>query len=301
MASILNAFIVSQTWTSLSTLTGFADGTELILQNVGFPGDIIEVAIQADQPPQAFRGVRLDQIKSFYQISPNLDAVWVRYTRNDEYFPPLRTGLLQVFEPTVISPYFGIPGSALADTGVGAQALRVSTYTAGELAALNGDVYTVSGAISVSGSGKFALNFNLTNTVVIRRIRAVGSTADGIEFSLRNQNSTGTVIETKTPINVNQCSTNTSTVTADVIGSDAAPQGDLLEFGVRGTNEPSGIGCKDGLLSLLFERRDNGSVENVNWAVTFEVLPVNPGLAPPPLQLESDTLLQANTEMSIYG
>ena len=193
------------------------------------------------------------------------------------------------------------PGLPLDGDGQGGSAIIATTETAAVIAALAGNVYTISGAVAIGGNGRAALNFDLTESVILRRAKAEGSGTQNIEIVVFNQDSTGTFIETISPVNVNACSTNTTTVTADLLGSDAVPAGSVTEFGVNNIESPVAIGCEGGSMSVILDRRDAGSSETVLFALTFEVLAQRPGTATPSPKLKADTFLETFTEMSTYG
>lgn len=97
MAETKDQYRISQTWTNLNDLTSTAIGTDLILQNIGYPGDNISVAITSDQPSDDFRGILLNQINPMTLVSGYNRPVWVRYYRFDNVDKyPQRTGFLQV-------------------------------------------------------------------------------------------------------------------------------------------------------------------------------------------------------------
>ena len=193
------------------------------------------------------------------------------------------------------------PGIPLAGDGLGGSGIVSIREAASVVAALRGDVYTISGTVDVGGSGRAALNFDLTESIILRRAKAEGSGSENIEIIVYNQDSTGTFIETINPVNVNACSTNTTTVTADLLGSDAVSAGSVTEFGVNNIESPVAIGCEGGSMSIVLDRRDAGATESVLFAFTFEVLSQKPGTATPPPKLKADTFLETFTEMATYG
>ena len=105
MAETRNAYEITTDWQSLSLLTGFSVGSELILQNVGMPGDIIEIAESELEPSLDFKGHNLDQLKSFYKLPAELGNIWVRFRRADKGDAHNRRGLLQVNDVNDVAPY----------------------------------------------------------------------------------------------------------------------------------------------------------------------------------------------------
>lgn len=77
-----DAIKIGGTWTNLNTLAGVEVGSQLLIQNLGRAGDIIELAISDAQPSESFRGVSIRQIEKLYRITP-ANTVWVRYIRYD--------------------------------------------------------------------------------------------------------------------------------------------------------------------------------------------------------------------------
>jgi hypothetical protein len=89
--------ILSGVWTSLNNESGVAVGDAMIVQNIGMPGDIISLATSSTAPSVDFKGVALDQIKEFLQVTAGESEVWARFYRvdpNENVYS--RIGLVQV-------------------------------------------------------------------------------------------------------------------------------------------------------------------------------------------------------------
>ena len=298
MAETTSSFDIPNAWISLSSLTGKEAGTELVLQNTGHPGDIIEVAISELEPSSNYRGLHLDQVKSFYHVSAGLPEVWVKYMRADKGTTYNRRCPLQVTTPSTVGPY--VKTAATQEGPLGTYVVNTVTETAAVTAALDGNVYTISGLFTLSGTDTAAVNFNLTESVILRRARVEGDGLASVEMVVYDQYATGAVDDTLSPVNVNPCSINTTTVTADLI-TNATANGNILDFGVGRIESPIAIGCEGSPLCVTVERRDNGGQEVVKWALSFEVLPEKPGQKPIPVILQPTTELTPTTEMSIYN
>lgn len=91
-----NAYKIPVTWVSLNDLTGIPIGTELMLQNVGVPGDVIDFAFSGINPVEPFVGQAIDQIRSVCKVPKSDFEVWVRYRRLDLSANGTRLGLLSV-------------------------------------------------------------------------------------------------------------------------------------------------------------------------------------------------------------
>ena len=69
----------------------------LTVQNVGLPGDVIDVVVSVAEPAATDRGYTLDQIKETYRIAPEAgESVFIRYRRLDGAVLGARTGQLYV-------------------------------------------------------------------------------------------------------------------------------------------------------------------------------------------------------------
>jgi hypothetical protein len=96
MADTANAYpIPGNLYTDLNALTSIVAGTEVLLQNVGGPNDIIEVATGAAQPAASFTGVRMEQ-HDFLRIDAGESTIWVKYLRLDRADVGVRTTKIQV-------------------------------------------------------------------------------------------------------------------------------------------------------------------------------------------------------------
>ena len=73
------SYQIGMDWTDVEALTGIEQVSELIIQNQGRAGDIIECAIDSVQPDYA--GVSISQFTA-KRITPD-EKVWIRYVRYD--------------------------------------------------------------------------------------------------------------------------------------------------------------------------------------------------------------------------
>jgi hypothetical protein len=83
-----NTYEIGYTWVDLNTLTGIDVGTKFIIQNCGFPQDVI-IAVESDTEPTAgdYDAVYIRQLDPMYKATKGSGRVWVklyRYDRNDQ-------------------------------------------------------------------------------------------------------------------------------------------------------------------------------------------------------------------------
>lgn len=281
MAETLTSSIVPKVWTKLASISIFNNGEEAILQNTGLQGDVIEIAFSDSQPLETLKGIQLDQLRSYYQIPASTLICWVRYTRLDKREDLHgRTGLLQVMPPITVTPYIqSFPSSALVTDGYGGYRLRVSNEEAIVNSAFNGNVFTVSGVVTLGGNESISLNFNVTERLL--HVSSVANSQAEIELSVHNEASTGTILQTLFPFNRNLQSQNTTTVTVDVI-QPATPQGALVDFGTDRLGRSVITGPSNDF-AVIIARRDAGSSQQVKFAATFEILPDEPAQPEPVL------------------
>tara|TARA_R110002020_G_scaffold447544_1_gene659919 strand:+ start:50 stop:343 length:294 start_codon:yes stop_codon:yes gene_type:complete len=95
MADTEDSFDIPTAWTNLNTLSAIPVGTEILVQNRGKFGDVIDVAISATEPAVDFNGVALDQF-GFYGVDAGENDVWVRFIRLADQTPAKGTAKLQV-------------------------------------------------------------------------------------------------------------------------------------------------------------------------------------------------------------
>ena len=94
-----DAVQIPQTWVDLNTLSGFAKGSTLFVQNVGYPGDLIELYFSDLEPATSVKGWVLDQVNEYYVITGESETVWARFFKNDRDSNLYsRVGFLQVVE-----------------------------------------------------------------------------------------------------------------------------------------------------------------------------------------------------------
>lgn len=296
MAETNEAFDVPQNWATLSSLSGYPAGTELVLQNIGLPGDLIDIAFSETEPGDTFNGVALDQVNQIYQLPPSQFEAWVRFRRLDkrENLNSL-VGRLQVQEYTAITTYAAsVPGSAITFDGVDGYRMRVSSEEAAVNSAFKGDVWTVSGEVLLSGTGVAALNFDVEEQLI--HISTVANCQAEVEISIRNEQSLGASVGLLTPINRNLTSDKTISTTVEQV-TNATPQGGLVDFATDhlGRSVITDAGYD---FSIIIERRDQGTDETVKFAATFEIIPKPPSI--PDLMTYNGEALTYNEEDLFY-
>ena len=115
-------------------------GTDaLVVQNIGKPGDLIEVVCSVSEPVGEPRSSKLDQIKQIYRISPKSgESIFVRYRRldgvNDGRVVTLQYELQQGER---VQPYAGVPSSVFD----GNKAITVQSFS--ELNSKRGNQFEV--------------------------------------------------------------------------------------------------------------------------------------------------------------
>lgn len=298
VSNTVNAFEIGKDWIAIDALLGGVQTNNLILQNCGRPGDIIELAILDTMPTDTFHGFRLDQIKALYNVPANAIA-WVRFVRNEPHDIGLKTCKLQISEPLSLSS----DSSALTirENPVGGYIAAVSSERSYVVDALRGSVYTASGAFTITTGQIYAMVFTLPKSLIVRKLKALSSGSVDVDITAYNQAATGTPISPISFVNTNECVVNTTDITAQFIGPDAVVAGETLDWCVNDFKDPIIIGCEGLQMSIVFNTRDMAAGESVRWLLTFEQLEVKPGAFEPLLRLEADTLLLADTEMSIYN
>ena len=299
VSETINAFSIGAEWVSLSSLLGRPPSSNKILQNCGRPGDIIELVISNDEPGVSFRGFRLDQIKSIYNLPAGSVDAWVRYIRNDGNELGIKTCLLQISEPLSISD--DSYSLALSENPVGGYISSVSSEPSYIVDALGGSLYTASGSFTMMSGMSYALVFDMPKSLIVRKLKALSDNGARIDIAAYNQSATGVNISSVSFVNVNECSELVTGITAEFIGPSVVTAGDVIDFDVDSFDEPIIIGCEGLALSVVFTTRQSMVNENVRWVLTFEELAKKPGAIEPPLQLEAGTLLSPTTEMSIYN
>ena len=95
MPDTLNSFNIPTSWINLNTLSSIPVGTEILLQNRGKFGDVIEAAISVTEPESSFAGIVLEQY-GFYRVDAGENDVWVRFIRLADQTPAVGTTKLQV-------------------------------------------------------------------------------------------------------------------------------------------------------------------------------------------------------------
>ena len=78
MADTQSAISVGPDWTDLSALSGIAAGTEVLVQNIGDPQDLLVLWTGASQPAASERGSFVKQFEQ-WRIDSGEATVWGRY------------------------------------------------------------------------------------------------------------------------------------------------------------------------------------------------------------------------------
>ena len=129
MSETVNDYAIGKDWINLNELTGHQVGIELVIQNVGYAGDIVEVAISDVEPIVGFRGVGLFQFKPLYRVTESLNPTWVRFVRYDRNVNDVgnKTVLINVQTESNINDSAVLPPDLYTINLSGNKALSVST------------------------------------------------------------------------------------------------------------------------------------------------------------------------------
>lgn len=98
MADTIDALELGGSWTDLNALSAIPVGTEIYIQNVGGPNDVIELALSSSQPSSSFRGIRVEQNSPMYKVDSGENSVWGRYIRLDRVDVGSRVTFVQIQE-----------------------------------------------------------------------------------------------------------------------------------------------------------------------------------------------------------
>jgi len=90
------AIEIGSSWTNLTTLSGIPSGTEVVLQNIGLPQDVIELATSLTEPAIDFKGVYMKQITPMMRVTIGEADIWARLYRYDKDQSRLRTAKVQI-------------------------------------------------------------------------------------------------------------------------------------------------------------------------------------------------------------
>lgn len=120
---------IGRDWVSISSLTGLAIGSELLLQNMGRPGSIIELILSDSEPLEADRGNGLQQLDDIYRVSGQKSDVWVRHIRydlNSTILPkPQYKCQLSINDSGILNESNAIPIDLIIVDGSGGRRLKV--------------------------------------------------------------------------------------------------------------------------------------------------------------------------------
>lgn len=129
----MDAYEITQDWTNLNTLTSLPVGTEFFLQNIGFPGDQIELVISATQPLETTNGYAIQHLQPNYRAFDVSLPVWVRYIREDRpvtpIYPQRTCRLLVQTGLTGAQDANGVPNDLFTESTPLKRRLKVSSAT----------------------------------------------------------------------------------------------------------------------------------------------------------------------------
>lgn len=136
-----NAFKLSTQWTDLNSLTGFAIGSRIIIQNHGKASDVIEIKAQESEPVPGESGMRINNAEPY--VLQAQERVWCRYVRfGSSAGIDDRSRLLFSAEPvssSLVTPLSGL--SELIANPFRSPRLKVNSLTAGQQYVVDGIGY----------------------------------------------------------------------------------------------------------------------------------------------------------------
>lgn len=281
-------------WTALSQITGVSIGIPVLLRNEGRPGDLIEVIISDTEPLVTSRGDVLEQISSAYRVSGQMSEIWLRHIRYDltsTITPtPTRTCLLSVQYTTLIQNDSALPFDLFTGAEYGRRELKASAENPIVSAAYSDRAYTLTGTYTVGAGEYLSMNVSFKSDVIIKRV----ATDLDLPIYIYSDSSTGTADGIVEPVNLNMCSIDVSPTTAQLFYG-ATPAGSAVSFG-HTDYTPYALSCDTDTPSVLVKNTTASSKE-----ITIHVVYEETGPRSPSVGLTATTLLEPNTEMSIYG
>lgn len=175
------------------------------------------------------------------------------------------------------------------NNNVNERRFKVSSQDSSIEAALSGFRHSVSVSANIQSGEKLALNLSLASNAIVKVI----SSNSGLPILITNQHATGTAGAISGAINLNLLSDDVSPTQGQVYTS-AVTQGDILLAGESVIDDGVIAGYQDRLSAVV---ENTGEMQDIAITIVFEEI----GDREPLFGLTSSTLLQPNTEMSLYG
>lgn len=284
MATI-NALRISGSWTDLNFISGIAIGFELIIQNLGRAGDIVEIAISEIQPTESYRGIALEQIRKSYRVTPSA-RVWVRYIRYDltqTIIPqPSRLCGISVQVNSEIQDSSDIPYGLITASN----RIKTSSESSLDTAAKDGLMFSFSHSITIPANDQQVIGAKYSGATAVRRVCAKGL---GISYVIGE--ALGNVISLGSAQNL-------------LFSAPDSYQAlfRVTDDGYNGSVKVSGYDCIDtpvypGGGNLFVFSNDTGSPIKANVSIILE----STGGFQVPFGLSGSTQLTATTEMINYA
>ena len=296
MADYIPSFNVPKTWAALSVLSGYESGTELIIQNIGVPSDLIDIAFGLTPPSEDERGFCLDQIRQYYQIPSGLPECWIRFRRLDGTEKTNgRTGRVSVSEYLNVSPFSSsLPFGAITKTGSG-YAIATTATNSSAIDSQNEVLFSCGFDVSLDGNESAAVNLVFDDSTIIKRVTALGSSS--VIISTYDEKATGTPAGISVPVNTSIGSLATTANTASIVTSPTF-NGNRLEQG-RDSLDSVVYAPSNTAASIGLARIDGGASSEFSINILFTAIPQKP--AAPEILTYNGVQLTYNGEDLFYG